>query len=127
MAVGTKQEVSIISSLADITAKAYVYGFLQDLYGTALWIYDEQASISSASSLPPEGCSLAVLGTDVVGGGQEIRKKVLDLERTARAKFIAGLNEANTVYSFVNKMATFYDVLQKSTVSNFGGLANQNS
>ena len=127
MAVGTKQEVSIVSSLADITAKAYVYGFLQDLYGTALWIYDEQASISSASSLPPEGGSLAVLGTDVVGGGQEIRKKVLDLERTARAKFIAGLNEANTVYSFVNKMATFYDVLQKSTVSNFGGLANQNS
>ena len=127
MAVGTQQEVSIISSLADVTAKAYVYQFLQDLYGTALWIYDEQASISSASSLPPEQCSLAVLGIDVVGGGQEIRKKVLGLERNARAKFIAGLTEANTIYTFVDKMAVYYDVLQKSTVSNFGGLARENS
>ena len=127
MAVGTKQEFSIVSSLADITAKAYVYQFLQDLYGTALWISDEQTSISSASSLPPEQCSLAVLGTDVIGGGQEIRKKVLEMERTARTKFIAGLTEANIIYNFVNKMAAFYDVLQKSTVGDLGSFSKENS
>ena len=128
MAVGTQQEVSIISSLADVTAKAYVYGFLRDLYGTALWIYDTQTSIASASSLPPEGCSLnEVLGIDMVGGGRKLRKKVLALEEVARAEFMASLTEVNTIYSFVNKMAAFHDELQRHTVDSFGGLTGRNS
>jgi len=125
MAVGTKQETSIISSLASITAKAYVHQFLQDLYGTALWIYGTQTSIASASTVPPEKCNLSVLGPGVEEAGPMMREKVLELKRDARSKFVAGLQEMNTIYTFVNKMSTFYDVVQQSTVGRFGNVASK--
>ena len=125
MAVGTQQETSIISSLASITAKAYVHQFLQDLYGTALWLYDTQTSIASASSLNTKKCNLSVLGPGIIEAGPIMRERVLELKEDAHTKFVAALREADTVYSFVNKMSTFYDVLQKSTVGGFGNIANK--
>jgi len=125
MAVGTKQETSVISSLASITAKAYVHQFLQDLYGTALWLYDTQTSIASASSLNMKKCNLSVLGPGIIEAGSTMRDRVLELKEDAHTKFVAALREADTIYNFVNKMSVFYDVLQKSTVGGFGNVANK--
>ncbi|MBN2569287.1 MAG: conjugal transfer protein TraH [Deltaproteobacteria bacterium] len=123
MAVGTQQETSVISSLASITAKAYVHQFLQDLYGTALWLYDTQISIASANSVNPKKCQLSVLGPNIIDAGSVMREKVRELKEDAYVKFVAALREADTIYSFVNKMSTFNTVLQKSTSKGFGGTA----
>jgi len=123
-AVGTEQEASVIATLSDVTAKAYSFQMLSDLYNKAFIVIEKAKELVSSQQGADAGskayeCKIEIT-SDAREGLFEIQRKTFELLRNIRAYYAASATEVNTILSLVTKMKTFDDIARETLSQRFG-------
>lgn len=108
-AVATNMRESMITSLADITAKAYSLQMLSDLYIRAESIavkakemLEKQAGVASGQLY--ENCNPAVFAGHIDQDLTVMLKKVRQLQQSSREAYVASAEEITTIMTYLEKM-----------------------
>jgi len=129
-AVGEKQEGQIIAQLSEVTAKAYAFALLSDLYAKARSIFDTSKALMSAQgdpvgNNPAHTCKIENVQT-ALGSIESMEGRLFHLMGAAQGEYATMTAELNTLYEFVRKQKTFSDEVYKTLSSKFGeGVANR--
>lgn len=108
-AIGSDMQESMITSLADITAKAYSLQMLSDLYVRAESIgvkakemLEKQAG--AASGAPSENCNPAVFAGHIDADLGVMLKKIRQLQAASREAYVASAEEITTIMTYLERM-----------------------
>ena len=123
-ATATNTEGEVIGKLAELTARAYGYYMLLDLFGRAVQLQEMARTILSSqkgnkAGASPESCQLALLGE----GMQHIRtmeEKTLQLLSVAQQSYANAAAEINAVEMIVQNMKKFDDTVFAELADRFG-------
>ncbi len=123
-ATATNTETEVIGKLAELTARAYGYYMLLDLFGRAVQLQEMARTILSSqkgnkAGSSPESCQLALLGE----GMQHIRtleEKTLQLLSVAQQSYANAAAEINAVEMIVQNMKKFDDTVFSELADRFG-------
>ncbi len=123
-AVGTNQEDSIISTLSDVTAKAYAFQLLSDLYTKAWNVMDKARSLAQAQpgALQDQKehlCKVEMLA-GAMDGTVEMQTRIAEMVSGVRKSYAASVQEVMGVYNLVDKMERFDKLAQSMLSSKFG-------
>ena len=123
-AVGTNQESSIISTLSDVTAKAYAFQLLSDLYTKAWNIMDKARSLAQAQPGAVQGaqehqCKIEML-SGAIDGTAEMQARIVEMVSGVRRSYAASVQEVMGVYNLVDKMEKFDRLALSMLSSKFG-------
>lgn len=123
-AVGTNQEASVISTLSDVTAKAYAFQLLSDLYTKAWNIMEKARNLAQAQTGAPQGeqahrCKIEMLA-GAIDGTAEMQTKIVEMVSGVRKSYAASVQEVLGVYNLVDKMEKFDKVAGAMLSSKFG-------
>ena len=107
VAMTTKQGTQMMASLAMITARAYAYGMMSDLYGEVLQgIYTARALISKQGQSPKPGCSI-----DLLSGGitamEDVAKRTLAFATNVKQDYANSLHEHTAVMDVARRYEEF--------------------
>ncbi|MBM9514073.1 conjugal transfer protein TraH [Desulfogranum marinum] len=108
-AIGSNMRGSMISSLADITAKAYSLQMLSDLYirGEAIGVKAKEMlekQAGAASGAPAENCNPAVFAGHIDSDLSVMLNKIRQLQEASRTAYIASAKEMTTIMTYLEKM-----------------------
>jgi conjugative transfer pilus assembly protein TraH len=123
-AVGTNQEASVISTLSDVTAKAYAFQLLSDLYTKAWNIMEKARSLAQAQTGATQGeqehrCKIEML-SGAIDGTTEMQAKIVEMVSGVRKSYAASVQEVMGVYNLVDKMEKFDKLANSMLSSKFG-------
>jgi conjugative transfer pilus assembly protein TraH len=123
-AVGTNQESSIISTLSDVTAKAYAFQLLSDLYTKAWNIMDKARSLAQAQPGAVQGeqehrCKIEML-SGAIDGTVEMQAKIVEMVSGVRKSYAVSVQEVMGIYNLVDKMEKFDRLALSMLSSKFG-------
>lgn len=123
-AVGTNQEGTIISTLSDVTAKAYAFQLLSDLYTRAWNIMDKARSLAHAQTgaidtEQEHRCKIEML-SGAIDGTVEMQTKIAEMVDGVRKSYAASVQEVMGVYNLVDKMERFDKLANSMLSSKFG-------
>ena len=105
-AVGEQQEGAIIAQLSDVTAKAYAYSILTDMYAKTRGIFENVSE------------SMAAV--------EKIESRLFNLMREVQTEYATTVAELNTIYEFVRKQQRFSDEAYQGLRQRFGeGVASR--
>lgn len=123
-AVGEQQEGQIVAQLADVTAKAYAYAILTDMYAKTRGIFETAKNIMSAQAGPAGNNALASCRVENVAEAmaavEKIEGRLFDLMREVHSEYATTVAELNTIYEFVRKQQRFGEVAQNGMRGRFG-------
>lgn len=129
-AVAEKQAPQIIAQLSDVTAKAYAYAILTDMYAKAKGIFAASKSIMSSQNDPAgangsETCRVENV-MEAIGAIESIEGRLNDMAALVQREYATTVTELNTLYEFVRKQKTFRDEAYRSLRQRFGeGVADR--
>lgn len=109
-AIGSNQKETMISNLANITAKAYSLQMLSDLYIRAEAIgvkaneMLEKKAGGASGGAPAENCNPAVFAGQISGDIGIMLDKVRQLQEASREAYVAAAGEITTIMSYMEKM-----------------------
>ncbi len=108
-AIGSNMRESMISSLADITAKAYSLQMLSDLYirAEAIGVKAKEMlekKAGAASGAPAENCNPAVFAGHIDSDLSIMLKKVRQLQEASREAYVTSANEITTIMVYLERM-----------------------
>ncbi|SHO52079.1 conjugal transfer protein TraH [Desulfopila aestuarii] len=108
-AIGTNMRESMITSLADLTAKAYSLQMLSDLYNRAETIAVKakemlEKEAGAASGQPFENCNPAVFAGHIDQDLSIMLKKIRLLQQSSREAYIASAKEITTIMNYMEQM-----------------------
>ncbi len=112
-AAGTSQEATIIAQLGEISAKAYTYNLLMDLYGRvyyALGVYSNIVSAKKGGT--SDNTCYSELLEDVVSKANTLKPKLDTLVTHTKAEYAKILSETTSVYNIVGKLKEFNSLAQ---------------
>jgi len=122
-AVRTEQEGSIIANLADVTAKAYAYHMIADLYYRTLDILYKAEKLASAQSNATANKQEYTCKIDITGAPEQIKtfanrvyRKLNDL----RVVYSNAIREVNALYAYAQRMNDFDEFSQQYLTVKFG-------
>ncbi len=123
-AVGTNQEGSVISTLSDVTAKAYAFQLLSDLYTKAWNIMEKARTLAQAQTGAVQGeqehrCKIEML-LGAIDGTAEMQAKIVEMVSGVRKSYAASVQEVMGVYNLVDKMERFDKLANSMLSSKFG-------
>lgn len=123
-AIEANQEDAVISQLSDITAKAYAYAMLSDLYAKTGAITQTARAVMTAqneavSGKEPHTCQVANVD-DALQMVSSIESRLVTLMEQARGEYVASATELNTVYQFVDKQKQFNEQANQILSEKFG-------
>ena len=123
-AVGTNQENSIINTLSDVTAKAYAFQLLSDLYTKAWNIMEKARSLAQAQPGAMQDqqehlCKVEML-SGAMDGTVEMQTRIAEMVGGVRKSYAASVQEVMGVYNLVDKMERFDRLAQSMLSSKFG-------
>lgn len=118
MAVGTKQETSIIANLANLTAKAYAYQMILDAYSKVHQAL-QAADAIDRSVQAGERCNLEILA-DFRPALEAMADRTYRYSTAMRAAYAASVNEATTLQQFVSRMEQFNNQANRIISGMFG-------
>jgi conjugative transfer pilus assembly protein TraH len=129
-AVAEKQSSQIIAQLSDVTAKAYAYAILTDMYAKAKGIFATSKSIMSSQNDPAgangaETCRVENV-MEAIGAVEKIEERLADMIALVQGEYATTVTELNTIYEFVRKQKTFREEAHQSLRQRFGdGVADR--
>jgi len=108
-AVATDMRESVITSLADITAKAYSLQMLSDLYVRAESVARKgkemlEKQAGPAPGQPTENCAAVVFAQHADQDVSRMLNTIRQLQEAARASYVASAGEMNTIMSYLEHM-----------------------
>jgi conjugative transfer pilus assembly protein TraH len=125
MAVGTQQEGAIVSLLADVTAKAYAYQLLSDLFHMSFHLLTKgELLIRKQADQPredsdPEQCTLAFF-EPAKKEISRMKNDLFSLLQSARSAYSTAASEVNAILVLVEKMHTFNAIAYNQISQSFG-------
>lgn len=119
-AIGTANEGAVIATMADLTAKAYAYYMLADLYSTARsTIYSLQKAMAS-KSVDKEGCDLSAFEGSSLKAIEDLSRQVWQLQDSARSEYAASAQEVATVQAILKSVVETQNQLYERIAKDFG-------
>ena len=123
-ATATNTEGEVIGKLAELTARAYGYYLLLDLFGRAVQLQELAHNILSSqkgnkAGATPETCQLALLG-EGMQHIQTLEEKTLLLLNAAQQSYATAAAEINAVEMIVQNMKKFDDTVFSELADRFG-------
>lgn len=123
-ATATNTEGEVIGKLAELTARAYGYYMLLDLFGRAVQLQEMARNILSTqkgnkAGASPETCQLALLG-EGMQHIQTLEEKTLQLLSVAQQSYANAASEINAVEMIVQNMKKFDDTVFSELSDRFG-------
>ena len=108
-AVATDMRESVITSLADITAKAYSLQMLSDLYVRAESVAHKakemlEKQAGPAAGQPTENCAAVVFAQHADQDISRMLNTIRQLQEAARASYVASAGEMNTIMNYLEHM-----------------------
>jgi conjugative transfer pilus assembly protein TraH len=108
-AVATDMRESVITSLADITAKAYSLQMLSDLYVRAESVARKakemlEKQAGPAPGQPTENCAAVVFAQHADQDISRMLNTIRQLQEAARASYVASAGEMNTIMNYLEHM-----------------------
>jgi len=123
-AVGERQEGQIVTQLSDVTAKAYAYSILTDMYAKTRGIFETAKSIMSSQNSPAGDNATASCRIENVAEAmaavEQIEGRLFELMREVRSEYATTVAELNTIYEFVRKQRDFSGEAYQSLRQRFG-------
>jgi conjugative transfer pilus assembly protein TraH len=129
-AVGEQQEGAVIAQLSDVTAKAYAYSILTDMYAKTRGIFETAKNIMSTQSGPAgnnatSSCRIENV-SESMAAVEKIENRLFDLMREVQTEYATTVAELNTIYEFVRKQQRFSEQAYQSLRQRFGeGVASR--
>lgn len=123
-AVAEKQAPQVIAQLSDVTAKAYAYAILTDMYAKAKGIFATSKSIMSSQNDPAgangaETCRVENV-MEAIGAVEKIEERLAGMIDLVQGEYATTVVELNTIYEFVRKQKTFREEAYQSLRQRFG-------
>ncbi len=129
-AVGEQQEDAVIAQLSDVTAKAYAYSILTDMYAKTRGIFETAKNIMSTQGGPTgnnatSSCRIENV-SESMAAVEKIESRLFDLMREVQTEYATTVAELNTIYEFVRKQQRFSEQAYQSLRQRFGdGVASR--
>jgi conjugative transfer pilus assembly protein TraH len=124
-AIGTSNEATIIATMSDITAKAYAYYMLADLYAVAQSTALALEKSLNASSVERQGCDLSAFESDTKYKLQDFTQAIWTMRGSAREQYMSSAQEFSAVQTIlqniVNTQNQLYDRIAKDFGSSVAG------
>ncbi len=123
-AVGEQQEGAVIAQLSDVTAKAYAYSILTDMYAKTRGIFETAKNIMSTQGGPAgnnatSSCRIENV-SESMAAVEKIESRLFDLMREVQTEYATTVAELNTIYEFVRKQQRFSEEAYQSLRQRFG-------
>lgn len=123
-AVGEQQEGAVIAQLSDVTAKAYAYSILTDMYAKTRGIFETAKNIMSTQGGPAgnnatSSCRIENV-SESMAAVEKIESRLFDLMREVQMEYATTVAELNTIYEFVRKQQRFSEEAYQSLRQRFG-------
>jgi conjugative transfer pilus assembly protein TraH len=123
-ALGTQQESSTLTTVSDLTARAYAYRILADLYAKAYNILEKGKTLSAAQSgaapgSPAHQCRIDMMW-DAMAGIEQMQNEAFLLANSARDSYATAAQEANSTLAFIQKYTEFDQMAGEQLTETFG-------
>ncbi|RMG68216.1 MAG: hypothetical protein D6710_10405, partial [Nitrospirae bacterium] len=124
MAIGTKQESAILTTLSDVMAKAYAYRIMLDLYNRAYHLLETAKEMVSAQSSAVGNnenykCRLELVD-DAMNQIPEMQATLMELMKEIRASYAQSAEEVDTVLNLVQRMSDYDEQSRGNLSEHFG-------
>lgn len=121
--IGTDQESVVGSLISELTARAYVYRMLSDIYTTYIAITEKiDAAVENQASGSSSGSHQCAVG--IIGSGLEnlddMKHSAYQLVLAAANDTIAVTSQVNTLIEFAQKMKSFEEMARREVFQRFG-------
>lgn len=129
-AVAEKQAPQVIAQLSDVTAKAYAYAILTDMYAKAKGIFATSKSIMSSQNNPAgahgaETCRVENV-MEAIAAVEKIEERLSNMIALVQGEYATTVTELNTIYEFVRKQKSFREEAYQALRQRFGeGVADR--
>lgn len=122
--IGTQQETHYLSTVSEVTAKAYAYRMLIDLYNEAYHILEKGSSLLSAQNNAAAGnkshtCRLEMVD-DAILQIPEMQGKLVEMMKGIRSDYAAAATEVNELFSLMRNYETYDEQSRQYLVETFG-------
>jgi conjugative transfer pilus assembly protein TraH len=113
-----------------VTAKAYAYSILTDMYAKTRGIFETAKNIMSTQSGPAgnnatSSCRIENVA-ESMAAVEKIESRLFDLMREVQTEYATTVAELNTIYEFVRKQQRFSDEAYQALRQRFGeGVASR--
>ena len=123
-ALGTQQESAVLITVSDLTAKAYAFRILADLYSKAHNILEKGKTLAAAQSgakpgYPAHTCRIDMI-SDAVYGIDTLQHSAYELAQGARQAYSVAAQEADSLLGYIQRYAEFDVIAQEALNKNFG-------
>jgi conjugative transfer pilus assembly protein TraH len=123
-AIGTHQEAHYLATISEVTAKAYAYRMLIDLYNEAYHILEKGSSLLSAQNNAVSGqkahtCRLEMVD-DAIYQIPEMQTKLVGMMKGIRSDYTASAHEINELFSLMRNYEIYDEQSRKFLVEVFG-------
>jgi conjugative transfer pilus assembly protein TraH len=123
-ALGTQQESSTLTTVSDLTAKAYAYRILADLYAKAYNVLEKGKTLAvsqsgSTSGSPAYQCRIDMMW-EAMAGIEQMQNEAFDMAQSARESYATAAQEANSTLAFIQKYTEFDKFAGKQLTEGFG-------
>ena len=104
----------IVSLLSDVTAKAYAYGSMSDLYVQALQLlYRARAILAKKGNFGPN-CQLSITAASVSAINNLIHS-IYERQQQIRESYMKSADEVNAIETMINNFRTAQEIVKRST------------
>lgn len=124
-AIATNMRDGMITSLADLTAKAYSLQMLSDLYSRAEFIAVKakemlEKKAGAAGGQPHENCNPAVFAGHIDQDLGVMLKKTRLLQQSSREAYVASAKEITTIMSYLEQMQRIENQMVSEITRRYG-------
>jgi conjugative transfer pilus assembly protein TraH len=119
-AIGTSTEVSTIANMSEITAKAYAYYMMSDLYAVGLSTVFALSQAMDNGMVHKEGCDLSTLEPNTKIELASFIKKIDTMKSQSMASYQASINEQQAVQAYLKSVNDMQGQLYDRIAKDFG-------
>ena len=119
-AIGTSTEVSTIANMSEITAKAYAYYMMSDLYAVGLSTVYTLGLAMDNGMVHKDGCDLSTLEPEAKSKIKDFIAKIDTLKSQAMASYQASINEQQAVQAYLKSVNDMQGQLYDRIAKDFG-------
>jgi conjugative transfer pilus assembly protein TraH len=110
--------------VSDLTARAYAYRILADLYAKAYNVLEKGKTLSAAQSgtapgSPAYQCRIDMMW-DAMASIEQMQNDAFNMAQSARESYATAAQEANSTLAFIQKYTEFDTMAGKQLTEGFG-------
>ena len=119
-AIGTSTEDSTIANMSGITAKAYAYYMMSDLYSVGLSTVFALSQAMDSGMVHKEGCDLSTLEPNTKTELATFIKKIDTMKSQSMVSYQASINEQQAVQAYLKSVSDMQNQLYDRIAKDFG-------